>query len=26
TDVIYWLKYLTSEYKINVVPKKLYID
>ncbi|MDP2501229.1 dimethylsulfoxide reductase [Vibrio splendidus] len=26
TDVIDWLKYLTSEYKINVVPKKLYID
>ncbi|MEZ8465405.1 molecular chaperone TorD family protein [Vibrio splendidus] len=26
TDVIYWLKYLTSEYKINVVPKMLYID
>ncbi|MEZ8287356.1 molecular chaperone TorD family protein [Vibrio splendidus] len=26
TDVIDWLKYLTSEYKINVVPKTLYID
>ena len=26
TDVIDWLKYLTSEYKINVVSKKLYID
>ncbi|MEZ9762476.1 molecular chaperone TorD family protein [Vibrio splendidus] len=25
-DVIDWLKYLTSEYKINVVPKTLYID
>lgn len=26
TDVIDWIKYLTSEYKINVATKKLYID
>lgn len=26
TNVIDWIKYLTSEYKINVATKKLYID